>query len=183
MCLNISLGTFTFQRRAGGSFIIIKYITHLVLNITYIDVVLKSVSSRIKGQNFKEVEILKIIVIKIALFKIMRKIKKEKIIMKKSLIALGILMTLAFGAQSSFAACPCAKVISPCPCAVAQPCLTGCAAPCATSYTVPYITGYAAPCASNCGCNNCCREKCSWWKIFQNKNCCTKCNKCCDCCD
>lgn len=132
--------------------------------------------------------------------------------MKKTLLALGILMTLLIGSQASFAAyssaCPCptsqvytgpypnvvgsspCPMTNPCPtctshiilprpncgCATVKPCLTGCAAPCACAS--PCVTGCAAPC------NPCkCREKCSWWKIFQNKNCCEKCNKCCDCCD
>lgn len=129
--------------------------------------------------------------------------------MKKMFIAMGILMTLVFGTQSSFAACPCSQVISPCPCAAVAPCpcptvtlcptcnhspctcnscnscssCNKCCNSCGCNSCNSCLTGCAAPCQSNCGCNNCCREKCSWWKIFQNKNCCYKCNKCCDCCD
>lgn len=117
--------------------------------------------------------------------------------MKKTLVALFTLVALSLGTQS-FAACcnscnSCTsnfyypKTISSCPCACAQPCP---AAPCC-SLSVP--TGCACPITSscnsccdscnNCGCNNnCCREKCSWWKFWQNKCCCDKCDKCCDCC-
>jgi len=115
--------------------------------------------------------------------------KKENLIMKKTLVALGILTTLLIGTQSSFAACPCRQTACPCP--IAAPCATPCAcpvvspacpctaAPCCSSFA----TGYAAPCGCNSCSNNRCKEKCSWWKIFQNKNCCTKCNKCDDNCN
>lgn len=60
--------------------------------------------------------------------------------MKKTLVALGLLMTVVFGAQQSFAACPCAQpcpspcpVETPCPpppCPVATPCPCPEATPC-----------------------------------------------------
>ena len=102
--------------------------------------------------------------------------------MKKTLLMLGALCLLAIGTPS-FAACPCADpccpVIAPCApaCPVVSPCVTP--APC---YAQP--TGFACPCNpcyDNCNrCNDGCREKCSWWKFWQNKNCCDKCDNCCD---
>lgn len=118
--------------------------------------------------------------------------------MKKMLIALGILTTMFIGSQS-FAACGCCNTHSyiypaatPCPCqSIVQPCC-----PVATACPCAQPTGFACPCDTNnnygynynnnnnCGCNNnnncCCREKCSWWKFWQNKNCCDKCDSCCD---
>lgn len=103
--------------------------------------------------------------------------------MKKTLVALGTLLVLMIGTQSTFAACPCSN---PCPCNLAAPC----AAPCPCQKVVPCCPACpiaspcpACPCDCGCGCNNCCREKCSWWKFWQNKNCCYKCNDCCDKCN
>lgn len=121
--------------------------------------------------------------------------------MKKTLVALFTMVALSIGVQS-FAACPCSSssyghygynMASPCGCPIAKPCCPvvspacpvvspcGCQSNCNSCCN----TGCACNCNNGCGCgcNNCCREKCSWWKIFQNKNCCYRCNKCCDCCD
>lgn len=123
--------------------------------------------------------------------------------MKKTLVTLFTLVAMSIGVQASFAApCPCSQAIGPCchpvcpaaacpcpACPVAQPCCDPCAAPCP-----------ACPCQSSCGscCNNynnfsdncgcgCCRKKCSWWKFWENKNCCDRCDNCnscgCDCCN
>lgn len=51
--------------------------------------------------------------------------------MKQTLVALGLLATLLFGAQTSFAACPCETPCpAPCPCAEATPC----PCPCETTF-------------------------------------------------
>lgn len=96
--------------------------------------------------------------------------------MKKTLVALFTLVAIAAGIQISQAACPCSN---PCPVA---PCVQPCAQPCD-----PCVT--PAPCcpAANCDpcCDNCntgCKKKCTWWKIFENKCCCTKCNNDCNSC-
>ena len=98
--------------------------------------------------------------------------KKEKLIMKKTLVALFTLVALAVGIQVTQAACPCAN---PCPCAAP------CAAPC------PAAPACATPCCNSC-CDCCdngaCRPKCkcTWWKIFEDKTCCYKCNNECNSC-
>lgn len=109
--------------------------------------------------------------------------------MKKSLVALFTMVALAFGANSSFAACPCSN---PCPCHIKAPCACPVAIPCCPQ-AMPCP---AAPCCDSCcdKCDNCCdnncdcgcKKKCRWWKFWENKNCCTKCdccNKCDSCCD
>lgn len=118
--------------------------------------------------------------------------KEEKFIMKKMLVALGILTTMLISTQNSFAACPCENpcpapcaVANPCPCPVATPCPCPLAAPCpCVSPACPIAT----PCCPDTCCDSCCdpcgcKEKCRWWKFWQNKNCCEKCNKCDRCCD
>lgn len=113
--------------------------------------------------------------------------------MKKTLIALFTMVALAFGAQVSQAACPCHSVAPCCPTVKMLPCPCPAAvAPCCPIAAPCPACPIKQPCCHNnscndcdcgCGCNNCCKEKCSWWKFWQNKNCCYKCNKCCDCCD
>lgn len=112
--------------------------------------------------------------------------------MKKAFLTLGTLLVLAFGAQATFAACPCQLSL---PCApsytIIKPCCQE-AAPCpACPVADPCSCQKCNSCCDNC-CDNChcCREKCRWWKFWQNKcccdkcdNCCDKCNKCNDCCD
>ena len=90
--------------------------------------------------------------------------------MKKTLVALFTLVAFAIGTQVTQAACPCTN---PCP----APCATSCD-PCAAA---PACT--PQPCCCPCdGCNNCCKKKCTWWKIFEDKTCCYKCNNECDSC-
>lgn len=105
--------------------------------------------------------------------------------MKKTLVTLGTLLALAFGVQT-FAACPCADPC-PCPaCPVAAPCCRE-VLPCPAC---PINDPCPSNCANPCACDNYShKEKCSWWKFWQNKNCCYKCdkcnhcNKCNSCCD
>lgn len=70
--------------------------------------------------------------------------------MKKTLIALGVLFTLAFGAQTSFAACPCSMGL---PMGYASPC-----SPCSLTghYSYPNVIGSApCPCTDPCpGCSS-----------------------------
>lgn len=122
--------------------------------------------------------------------------------MKKTLISLFTLAALAVGIQASEAACcsyqssfysypnvissPCAACpVTSCPCATpccnpcpACPCQNSCNSCCNNGYN-GYYNNYGYN--NNCGCNNCCRKKCSWWKFWENKNCCYKDNCCGDC--
>lgn len=106
--------------------------------------------------------------------------------MKKTLVTLFTLVALTIGASASQAACPCSKCIAPscgCACPVAQPCCPkqsccpACpvAQPCCNSYN-----SCNSCCNDNCGCGCGCRKKCSWWKFWENKNCCCK-DDCCGC--
>lgn len=115
--------------------------------------------------------------------------------MKKILVLLGIVSTMFIGTQS-FAAChyaspsscpaaPCCKQIQPCcpACPVVSPCVKSCnPCGCASGYACP-ISSCNSCCNSCNSCNNCCREKCSWWKFWQNKNCCYRCDDCCGGCN
>lgn len=92
--------------------------------------------------------------------------KKGEYIMKKTLIALGILTTLLIGAQTSFAACPCEN---PCPCPVATPC------PCPAT---PVVCPCQQNCEASCVKNNSGKCKCRWYKIFEDKCCCDKPTNC-----
>lgn len=105
--------------------------------------------------------------------------EKEKLVMKKTLVALGILMALVVNAQTTFASCgyrhhkhimkhhhyarplesyqhkgcPCTD---PCPCKKVMPCPCGAACPIAAPCPCQpaYPCGQACPCAPSC--NDCC---------------------------
>lgn len=105
--------------------------------------------------------------------------------MKKMLVLLGLLTTMFIGSQS-FAACPCSgafttySYIPACPChQVVKPCCQE-ALPCPACPVANSCCDSCNSCCDSCGCG--CRKKCSWWKFWENKDCCYKCNKC-DCCD
>lgn len=106
-----------------------------------------------------------------------KQLKKEKFIMKKMLVALGILTTMFVGTQSFAAccssfcpcqspcasacpcslpapcACPCQKAIEPC-CPVAKPCCPAVSPACPCPTAVPCCP--AAPCPCEPSCNDCC---------------------------
>lgn len=118
--------------------------------------------------------------------------------MKKTLVMFGILTAMLIGVQT-FAACPCSSGYSnyasysfaapcPCSCPIAKPCCPV-VQPCCPACPVTSCCQSCNSCCNDC-CNSCCKKKCSWWKIFENKNCCTKCdccnnncNRCNDCCN
>lgn len=104
--------------------------------------------------------------------------------MKKTLVALGTLLVLAFGAQS-FAACPCSHACNSCPTvAPCCPTISPCATPCpACPVASPCSCQPSCGCGCNTGCGCGCRKKCSWWKFWENKCCCDKCDSCCDDCN
>lgn len=119
--------------------------------------------------------------------------------MKKTLVMFGILTAMLIGVQT-FAACPCSSYstysfAAPCPCPIAKPCCPVAqpccpvVQPCCPACPVSSCGQCGNSCCNDC-CNSCCKKKCSWWKIFENKNCCTKCdccnnncNRCNDCCN
>ena len=99
--------------------------------------------------------------------------EKENFIMKKTLVALGMLTTLLISAQTSWAACPCSN-----PCPVVAPCAIPCAPVMAPCQPACPVVCPAAPCVPE-GCKLCTPKcKCSWWKIFQDKTCCNKTTNC-----
>lgn len=86
--------------------------------------------------------------------------------MKRVILLFGVVTAMFVFTQASFAACPC-----PSDCDIAAPCGTAC----------PVAT---CPCdnSCDCGCAQAPKKKCTWWKIFEDKCCCSRCNDCYDGC-
>lgn len=100
--------------------------------------------------------------------------------MKRTLVALFTLVTMAVGIQVAQAACPCAN---PCPAPCAPSCAPACS-PCVTPCCPACPVATCDPCEQPC--ETCMVKKpkckCTWWKIFEDKTCCYKCNNECNTC-